>query len=93
MKVHFKLSFISTFLCLMVLKSHVTLAQDGNLIQDAIDYVSKTSDFGIDQSCSILDTINLNLQFDFPTTSVDLNEIWPLRKWMRYGKCPQYNIF
>ena len=62
-----------------------TQVQGGNLIVDAIEYVSKTSDFGSDQGCTILDTIGLNLELNLPTTTIDLKEIWPLKKWMRYG--------
>ena len=67
---------------------HLTLiqSQDVTLVRDAIDYVSKNSDFGIEQDCSILDTINLNTNFDLPTTKLDLDRIWTLEMWMDYCK-------
>ncbi len=67
---------------------HLTLiqSQDVTLVRDAIDYVSKNSDFGIEQDCSILDTINLNTNFDLPTTKLNLNKIWTLEMWMSYCK-------
>lgn len=82
----------------MILQSHGILLQSHeiqlpshgihfqDLILNTIEYVSRTSDFGFDQDCTILDTMNLNLEFDFPKTSILLNKIWSLPQWMQYGK-------
>ncbi len=66
--------------------SNGTQVEGVNLVVDAIEYVSETSDFGSDQGCTILDTIGLNLELNLPTTTIDHKKIWPLKRWMRYGR-------
>ena len=74
-----------TFYLMITLSILNPISTHKNDVLEAIEYVSKNSDFDIDQ-CTVLDTINLNLNFDLPVVSVDLNRTLPMFYWARYGK-------